>query len=199
MAADNRYSRFVNWMKVLLPLAALALLSTLFLFSRGPSGPSDIPFAEIEAVARDQRLSGPAFSGVADEGSVIALSAESAQPAGVGGLTVTAPRARIESLDGTLTEILAGTGEILENGRAARLEGDVTIETSSGYTVETTGIAARIDSGRIETLGPVTARAPFGALDAGQMVIETPDGGTGQRMLFTGGVDLIYRPQRQDP
>ncbi len=199
MVADNRYSRFVNWLKVLLPLAALALLSTLFLFARGPADPSTIPFAEIEAVARDQRLTSPAFSGVADDGSIIALSAQSAQPEGGDGLIVAAPRARIDSLDGTRINIVAGFGQIIENGRGARLEEDVEIETSNGYTIETGGLTARLDTGRLETLGPVTAEAPYGELTAGRLVIETPEGGGGQRMLFTDGVDLIYRPQRQDP
>ena len=46
--ADNVHSRVVGWLKILLPLAALALLSTLFLFSRGSDPTANLPFSETE-------------------------------------------------------------------------------------------------------------------------------------------------------
>ena len=41
-------TRTVRWLRVLLPLAALAMLSTLFLFSRGGDSESQIPYADVE-------------------------------------------------------------------------------------------------------------------------------------------------------
>ena len=43
-ARDGFYSIFVAWMKILLPLAALVLLSTLFLLSRSGTRPPGCPF-----------------------------------------------------------------------------------------------------------------------------------------------------------
>uniref|UniRef100_A0AAN0MF35 Uncharacterized protein n=1 Tax=Yoonia rhodophyticola TaxID=3137370 RepID=A0AAN0MF35_9RHOB len=58
-------------------MIALGLLSTLFLLARAPAEPPDISFAEIEAMARDQRITAPRFSGVTDDGSVISIAARS--------------------------------------------------------------------------------------------------------------------------
>ena len=57
--ADNTYSRVVGWLKILLPLGALALLSTLFLFARGIAPVGEIPYAELEEIAREARISDP--------------------------------------------------------------------------------------------------------------------------------------------
>ena len=48
-------TRTVRWLRVLLPLLALAMLSTLFLFSRGSDGESQIPYADVDAEAMARR------------------------------------------------------------------------------------------------------------------------------------------------
>jgi len=77
---DNTYSRVVAWAKVLLPLLALALLSTLFLVARTVDPAQKLPFADIDvdAIAREQRIGAPKFNGVTKEGTAISLSADSA-------------------------------------------------------------------------------------------------------------------------
>lgn len=198
MDRDNVYSQFVAWSKILLPLAALALLSTLFLFSRGPvTGDGDIPFADIEEIARDQRISAPRFAGVATDGSVVTVTAESARPGSAdGGLDITRPEARIQTTGGAVVEFRAGAGTIDPSGRHARLSGLARIETSTGYEMETTGLSADLEQGRIESDGALEARAPFGELTAGKLVIETPEGADSQLILFNEGVRLVYRPQQ---
>jgi len=79
---DNAYSRFVQWAKILFPLIALGLLSTMFLFSRNVDPSNAIPFADIdvEQIARDQQLSSPRFSGTTSGGASIIVDAETAMP-----------------------------------------------------------------------------------------------------------------------
>ena len=101
---DNRYSRFVQWAKIIFPLVALGLLSTMFLLSRTLDPSNAIPFADIdvEKIAREQQLTSPRFSGTTSDGSSIVVDAESALP------NLTDPRklsikkvvARIESQNG---------------------------------------------------------------------------------------------------
>lgn len=198
-ASDNWYSRLVGWLKILLPLAALGLLSSLFLFNTGPGGDEAIPFAEIERLAEEQRISGPQFSGVAEDGSVVTISARSARPHLDGSLSVEVLSARIDATDGSRMTFAAGAGTILPGGRQARLEGLVRVESSTGYEVETGGLTAELDTGRLETTGEVAARAPFGELTAGRLVVEEAGGaGGGRRMLFTGGVRLVYEPGQEE-
>ena len=65
---EHLHSRMVAWLKVILPMAALALLSTLFLFSRNIDPTTTIPFTTIplEERARDERVSRPEFAGATE-------------------------------------------------------------------------------------------------------------------------------------
>jgi lipopolysaccharide export system protein LptC len=192
---DNLYSKFVGFLKITLPLAALALMSTVFLFARAPTQDSAVPYAEIEEIAREPRLSGAQVSGVADDGSVIQLTAETARPLG-DILLVETMFASIDVVNGIHIDIRAGRGEINNATRIARLTGLARIETSNGYEMETAGITANLTTGQITSDGALEIQAPFGSLTAGQMIIETPEGMGGQVMLFQNGVRLVYTPQQ---
>ncbi|MBL9052753.1 MAG: hypothetical protein JNN02_03385, partial [Tabrizicola sp.] len=48
MAGTDAHTRVVTWLKVLLPLAALAILSTLFLLADQINPDDALPFAEVD-------------------------------------------------------------------------------------------------------------------------------------------------------
>lgn len=191
----NFYSQFVGFLKVTLPLAALILMSTVFLFARAPSPETTIPYAEIQEIAREPGLSGAQFSGVADDGSVISLTARNTRPVG-DIITADTLLAGIDTVDGTRIDISAGTGEINNSAQTAYLTGLARMVTSSGYEMETAGFTANFSTGRIVSEGALEVQAPFGALTAGNLVIETPEGTDEQVMLFQNGVRLVYTPQQ---
>ena len=192
---ENFYSQFVGFLKVTLPLAALILMSTVFLFARAPSPETTIPYAEIQEIAREPGLSGAQFSGVADDGSVISLTARNTRPVG-DIITADTLLAGIDTVDGTRIDISAGTGEINNSAQTARLTGLARMVTSNGYEMETAGFTANFSTGRIVSEGALEVQAPFGALTAGNLVIETPEGTDEQVMLFQNGVRLVYTPQQ---
>lgn len=192
---ENFYSQFVGFLKVTLPLAALILMSTVFLFARAPSPETTIPYAEIQEIAREPGLSGAQFSGVADDGSVISLTARNTRPVG-DIITADTLLAGIDTVDGTRIDISAGTGEINNSAQTARLTGLARMVTSNGYEMETAGFTANLSTGRIVSEGALEVQAPFGALTAGNLVIETPEGTDEQVMLFQNGVRLVYTPQQ---
>ena len=76
----DRYSRVVSYLKVALPLAALALLSTLFLISRTINTDPSIPFAdfELENRLRGQQVTAPFFTGTTATGQEITIAATKA-------------------------------------------------------------------------------------------------------------------------
>lgn len=192
---ENFYSQFVGFLKVTLPLAALILMSTVFLFARAPSPETTVPYAEIQEIAREPGLSGAQFSGVADDGSVISLTARNTRPVG-DIITADTLLAGIDTVDGTRIDISAGTGEINNSAQTARLTGLARMVTSNGYEMETAGFTANFSTGRIVSEGALEVQAPFGALAAGNLVIETPEGTDEQVMLFQNGVRLVYTPQQ---
>ncbi|EAR52985.1 hypothetical protein OG2516_10996 [Oceanicola granulosus HTCC2516] len=196
----DHHSTYVALAKTILPLLALALLSTMFLFARAPTIESvEIPYADIEELAREQQISAPSFSGVTDDGSIFSLMAESARPVDDGDVVdLAAIRGTLDAPGGATILLRAGEGRVDTAGRTARLSGLTRIETSDGYEVETNGVFADLDAGRIETDGALEAHAPYGELTAGRLVVETPDGGS-QLLNFQDGVRLVYRRQQQDP
>jgi len=195
--ADNLYSQLVGWAKIILPLSALALLSTLFLFSRTTTEPADIALEEVEAIAREQRISAPEFSGVTDDGAVIVISAKSARPGASRPDTVGIDdmRLRIDNPGGSSIEVTATQGEIDGRAQVARFLGLARLATSNGYEMETNGLIANLDTGRVTSDGLLEIRTPFGQLTAGRVTFQVASENTAQEMLFTDGVRLLYTPQ----
>ncbi len=198
MARDiNFHSRMVGWAKVILPVMGIALLSTLFLFSRSSTESNEIPFAQLSELAEEQRINAPEFSGVAADGSIIKISARSAQPleGQLDTLSIDGPSLRLDSPDGTELTISAGEGLIDGPNRYAELSGLARLETSSGYMMETAGLRADLATGEIVSDGRLKVLAPFGELEAGNVSILVPSMDEGQQMHFTDGVRMLYQPQ----
>lgn len=194
---DNLYSAFVGWAKVLLPLAALALLSTIFLLARGTNNVQTIPYAALAAMAREQGMTNPNLAGVTDDGSAVSITAAALRPNpdSADAFNIVAPVLVLDAIDGSRVEISAGEGAIDGRQKQMTLTGLVRLGTSSGYMMETTGIAADLASGVLSSLGPLEVQAPFGTLTAGKVVVMMSADGLGQQMVFNGGVHLLYDPQ----
>ena len=198
MATDqNLHSQIVGWAKIILPLCALGLLSTLFLFARSSTDPSDIAIAEVAEIAREQRVSAPEFSGVTDDGSIVVISAKSARPSDTAPDTVSIDemQMKMDNTDGSQIEVTATLGELDGRARVARFLGLARLQTSTGYEMETNGLIAELDTGIVRSDGLLEIRAPFGELTAGTVTFQVSSEDTGQQMLFTNGVRLLYHPQ----
>lgn len=199
MTSDTNFHTWVvGWLKIILPMGALALLSTLFLFARSPANQSqELPIAQIEAIAEEQKITAPQFSGVADDGSVIAIRANTAKPDAQAANTMLIENLsmNVDAPDGTTLSITSGTSVLDSATQTARLNGLSRVTTSSGYTMETNGISANLKTGEIVSDGRLAIQAPFGDMTAGQVRIVVSEDGTGQQMLFTQGVRLLYTPE----
>lgn len=198
--SDTGYSKLISWLKIVLPLTALAILSTLFLFARTPDIELTIPYADVDvdALAREPRISQPDFSGVAPDGTALQMTAITARPDpedparfhadGVDG--------EIDTPEGTRIRMRAITGLVDTGTGTATLAGDVILETSSGYAVRTEEFIARLDATRSESTGPVDVMTPFGHLTAGQFVLTRASDDTESHVLvFSDGVYLLYDPR----
>lgn len=195
--ADNLYSKVVGWAKIILPLGAIALLSSLFLFARESSSPDEVALARVEEIAREQRLAAPEFSGLTDDGATVVISAKSAQPDSLrpDRISIDDIRLRINTPEGIRIDVTAVRGEIDGRAQVARFLGLARIETSNGYELETNGLIVSLQSGVVTSEGLLEVRAPFGELSAGTIRFEVPSENEGQRMLFTDGVRLLYTGQ----
>lgn len=197
----DRYSRMIALLKVVLPLTALALLSTVFLISRGAEQEAAIPFAqkEIEERMHGQQVTGPFYAGSTASGDQILVSAETAQIGTGDG----APQA----LDMSATMRLAGGGEITlrsdtgvlsPNADVAQFNGHVIMTTDDGLRVETETLDAHLDQIMAEAPEPVSATSPLGQLSAGSMYIKSETQGETVHILFNNGVELVYDPSNSE-
>ena len=206
---ENFYSRMVAWLKVLLPLAALALLSTLFLFSRNIDPTTTIPFTTIDLKerAREERITAPEFAGASEEGHHITVNAASARPDpdDASRAFAEALDARIDLISGTVITFTAAGGIINESVDRAELEGNVLVESSTGYVVRTDRLIAGMRAVFAESPGPISGQGPPGRFTAGRMVltelaVETAEQGPGAEpalhLLFTDGIKLLYDPSK---
>lgn len=192
------YSRLVAFLKVLLPLTALGLLSTLFLLSRSVDPTTTLPFgdAEISERLREGLITGPYFSGTTSGGDQIIITAETAKPESDTAMAQAEDlQAQISLSGGTNVSLSARTGTFDPEGDMARFTGDVLIETTSGYTLSTQALDSRIKQVELRSDGAVAGQAPFGTLEAGQMELTTDSETNNAHLLFKDGVKLIYDPK----
>lgn len=199
---DNTHSRVVFWLKILLPLAALALLSTLFLFSRRIDTEMALPYAEVdvEELARSQRLTTPEYAGVTRDGTSVTVHAAVARPDTEGGAaTVEAVSATYETPEGLRIALDAQEGRLDDAAGRLILAGDVAIVTSSGFRLTAAHLDGALDRTELLSDGAIRGEAPFGAIDAGALRIRHEDAGiAGYVMVFSRGVKLVYHPARKE-
>jgi len=194
---NNSYSRAITLLKIVLPLAALAILSTLFLMARSVESTRTIPIArgEIETLAREERITSPSFSAVTDSGAAVSVSAQVAVPSD-GGMSARGVQARIELADGENLAVEAADGRFDPARRLGTLSGGVSVVTSNGYTIRTESLLVDAQAMSMTTEGGVAARGPLGRMTAGKMVLRQqtgPDRAAGYELLFQDHVNLVYR------
>lgn len=195
------YSRMIAWLKIILPLTALGLLATLFLFARGIDPELSIPLANVDVkeLAREPRITAPEFSGMTADGAAIQISASHAKkPSLPQSDDVVADRltALIQTPDGEEVLAQADSGAI-ENASIARFTGNVLITSSSGYRVSTDEMTADLDRTLIQSHGAVTANGPIGELEAGKMVIELRNSSRSSILVFKDRIRVLYDPNEQ--
>ena len=193
------YTRFVGWMKVILPLVALGLLSTLFLLSKSVDTTGDLPIAEVdlEQRAQDQGATDPSFAGVAPDGEQVMFRAKTVRPDPAREDYVLADDVTAELIlnGGGVINITGDSGEANQNLMVAQIKGDVRIVTSTGYDLRTDQIDGAFETLSAQTAGRVVGNGPPGDLDAGQLEIRSNEETGNMHLLFTEGVKLIYKMQ----
>ncbi|MDO5631266.1 MAG: hypothetical protein Q4G22_05440 [Paracoccus sp. (in: a-proteobacteria)] len=188
-------TRIVRWLRVLLPLLALAILSTLFLLGRKPGVEPNIPYAQVDAeeMARDPRITAPRYAGVTPDGAQVSLSAAEASTDPADGKVRTLRMDwRAPGDDGLIANLAAPLAETSPD--SVHLSGGVQMHTSSGWRLTAPEITALMTDDRISATTGVTATAPFGEIEAGAMDLVPDETGAGHVLNFTDGVRLLYRP-----
>lgn len=198
----DRYSRLVGTAKVVLPLLALALLSTLFLVARRIDTEAAIPYATVDVreLARAARIGEPRYAGMTADGAAITVTAARAVPGdtALSTLQATDLTAQIDLADGTVVGITAPLGRLDTPGGTAELAGGAVITLSTGWRAQTATLTTALDATRVVAETRIDATGPLGDLTAGAMELTqgARPADAGPVLLFTGGVRLLYDPGR---
>jgi len=196
---DNSYSRLVAWLKILLPLLALAILSTLFLVARTIDPAQTIPYAQvdIERLTREQRIGKPQYTAVTRDGAAVSLSAAAARPENgdTGRIAGEDVAAGIDLPGGGRVEINAARITLDSAAALASIHGGVVLTSSAGYVLRTDALAVSLDDTRVIAEGAVLAEAPAGRLSAdGFELIGDGSAAAPYELVFKGRVKLVYDP-----
>jgi len=184
---------------VVLPVVALALLSLLVLLARQtPEGePLRFVTGEVGALVENQQLSRPRHAAVTDDGGEVTVTAARFLPDPTRARVTLGEdvAATLTLPDGAVYDITALSGELDEPAMLSTLRGDVIAVTTEGAVLRTDALRMRTDRTFMESLAPVRIDAEMGMLEAGRMEVFTTPGAERQtRILFTGGVRLLYTP-----
>ena len=194
------YSKLVAWLKVLLPLMSLLLLSTLFFLSRNADPVTSLPFADtdIDERLREQQITAPVFAGTTTDGDMFRVT--------IGRLSsrtdlrkdAEALAAMIDLATGARILLSADEGQFDIATNISRMTGRVELSTSTGYALTTDALEANFDTFTLQSPGPVTGTSPMGTFDAGMVRLHRKTGETNAHLIFTNGVKLIYDPEKAE-
>lgn len=193
----DRRTRLVTWLKVLLPLVALGLLSTLFLLARTADPDLAIRYSDVDvsALSKEQQVTGPVYAGITRDGATISVTASTVRPqeGDPRKLDAESVAGRLELRAGMIADMTAPEAVIDTAGDLARFQGGVVILSSDGHKFETETLLASLATTDVRAETKVWATGPQGTLEAGAMHI-TQDEQGGYVVVFTDGVRLVYTP-----
>ncbi|WP_118133173.1 LPS export ABC transporter periplasmic protein LptC [Oceanicella sp. SM1341] len=203
----GKYSRTVRFLRIGLPLLAIAMMSSVFLIQEDDFvGGIEFSASDIQALGEGLRLTNPNFSGTTDAGEPYMVRAEWAQPDSPDPekITLHGLSAVIDTRDGRKITLSATDGEMRPDDQRVSLTGEVEMTTSDGYVAKTGHAEADIRRRLVRAPGAVSAEGPMGSIEAGSMEITRP-GAEGEEepasgnevVLFGNGVRVVYRPEQQ--
>lgn len=200
-AGGDGWSRLVSLLKVVLPLAALGALSTLFLLSDRINPEDALPFAEVdvEERLREPRMTLPAYAGVTEDGSAIEVTAGEARPAqdGVKGQSAVDVKGVMTTPDGVVTQLVADAADLPLDQSEVTFTGNVVLDHATGYRVRSAAMTASLQRTDVRSDVPVVADGPVGQITADRMrLTQDGAGGGGYLLVFNGNVKLIYQPPK---
>ncbi|MDX1743744.1 MAG: hypothetical protein R3186_09120 [Ruegeria sp.] len=195
------HSRRVQFLKVLLPLVAILMLSSVFLLSRSIDTSVNVPFAQkdIDERLADQVVTQPNYRGTTRKGEEVQIQAIRATQ-GTEASTPTAAefRGRLGLLSGGVITLDSNSGMLRPDNNSATFVGDVVITSTDGTVVTTDLLNTALNEIRGDAPGQVNGTGIIGNFTAGGMTFGTEKKDGPVHIIFTDGVKLIYEPEKAE-
>ena len=189
------YSRYVVFMKFLLPLAALILIAAIFIWPQVHVADNSfsIGLSDVQLTGRENpSMVNARFVGSDKKSQPFSITADLAKNLLIGNskIELEMPKADIAAKDGTWMVLTANTGIYNQSGKTLSLDGSVNLFHDSGYEFNSKSANIDLDGGVAKSNVPITGQGPFGQLVAEGFRIENK----GKSIYFTGKAKLILHP-----
>lgn len=204
--AGDGWTRLVRFLRIALPLLALALLSTVFLVARHLNPEDAIPYSDVDIAdrLREPRITSPVYAGTTADGADLRVTAEAAIPEKLAteaapgtGATAQSVQGILTTPDGVQTDLRSLAAQMDITGDSVTFTGGVDLANGAGYRVQTDSMMARMDQTEVRSLAPVTATGPGTRITALEMVLrQDPLRADSYVLVFTGQVKLVYDPPK---
>nr|WP_174826823.1 LPS export ABC transporter periplasmic protein LptC [Ruegeria arenilitoris] len=191
----------VQFFKVVLPLVAILMLSTVFLLSRSIETNVSVPFTQqdIDERLADQVVTQPNYRGTTRKGEEVQIEAIRATQGREGSIPTAAEfRGSMSLSSGGVITLDSNSGMIRPDKNTATFVGDVVITSTDGTEITTDLLNTSLDEIRGDAPGQVNGTGIIGNFTAGSMSFGTEKTDGPVHILFTDGVKLIYEPQKAE-
>lgn len=189
------YSRFVTFMKVVLPVAALLLIGLIVIWPQLDLGNQrfGLRFAKLQATEADvPAMVNARFVGADRRDQPFTITADLAKNllSGEKEVELEMPKADLTVKDGSWLVLTANEGLYNPQNKTLNLEGAVNLFHDSGYEFTTKTADVNLASGDAQGSAPVKGQGPFGNLEAEGFRLENK----GATIYFMGKAKLVIYP-----
>lgn len=190
----EHYSRFVAWMKLALPAAAVALLLLVAIWPRIQSAVERLhrlPRIDLSQ-ARDLRMVNLHYTGKDRHDRPFTVTADAARqrPEVDDLVELESPKADMTTQSESWLALTAYSGIYRPQAQLLDLFGDVELFQDKGNTFKTDTAHVDMGKGSAEGDDPIEGHGPFGTIDAEGFRIEN----NGEIIVFTGKAHLLLMP-----
>ena len=195
-----QYSRFVQRMKIGLPVVAGVILLLVLLLPqfRGESDRFRIGLKNVKGVATDTlSMMNARYFGTDDKGEPFSVNAQGVRERATEDklIDLTEPRAEMSTKDGKRVKLNASAGVYDRSHEQLDLSGQVDLFQDQGYEMHTSQARVMLKEGTASGTARVTGKGTSGEIEASGFTAHQND----NVVHFTGPAKLVLNPKKSDP
>ena len=197
--SHSSYSRMVAWLKILLPLIALGVLGTVFLFNSEEGFAPGFTFSrtDIETLEKGSFIKNPQVNGITKKGEPFHLLADEIRPMDSDNslFVITNLNVEFRFTASTWAKVSAGSALMDVAAQTVWFESGGRLETSDGNAAVVDTLHLLMASGELQGSG-IVANGPLGQVSAENFRIESSED-ENRVLWFENNVRVRYDLQNE--
>jgi lipopolysaccharide export system protein LptC len=193
---SKRHSSIVRSMRLLLPIAALAVIVVIMAWKSDNTPVTAVPREQISPQTVSQNeLINPKFQSEDNSGQPYSITADKAtqNAEDMNTLLLQKPVADMTLKSGGAVKVTATNGQYKQEQKGLTLDGNVTVHHNSGYEIQTEKMNVDVTGQIITSDSPVTGHGPEADISATGLNVN----GNSKIVIFNGPAKLILH--KEDP